>query len=184
MEGQILCQFIVDASFARGDVDDEAILPYLRQAVFAKVAGGDGIKNVVKAGDMFRKLCQGEGLVAFCLREGELGGISRGDEDLGAQSAKAIRNQASAAAKAENQAAALMQQGILVGECLQNGALCRGDGVKKGQGFVFHKVMTVDGALFTVATEFLRKNSAKDLLLFPKAPLELRNGNLEASLAV
>ena len=102
MKGQILCELIIDASPSRGNVDDEALLSYLRQAVFTEIAGGDGIKNIVKAYNVLCELSQGEGLVALGLREGELGGISRGDDDLGMQSAKPIRNQASAAAKAED----------------------------------------------------------------------------------
>ena len=124
------------------------------------------------------ELPQGEGLVAFCFREGELGGISRGDEDLGTQSAQPICNQTSAAPKAEDQAAALMKQGILVGECFQDGALSRRDGIEKGQGFILHEVMAVDGALLAVAAKLLGKNPAKNFLLFSKAPLELRDGNL------
>ena len=177
MEGQILCQFIIDAGSAGGDVDDEAFPAHLWQAVFAKVAGGDGIKKIVKAGDILCELPQGEGLIAFCFCKGELGRVFRGDEDLGTQSAQPICNQASAAPKAENQAAALMKQGILVGECFQDGALSRRDGIEKGQGFILHKVMAVDGSLLAVAAKFLWQNSAKNFLLFSKASLELRNGN-------
>ena len=98
-EGQIPGQLIVHAGPAGGDVDDETVLADLGQAFFAEMAGGNGIENIVEAGNVFRKLRKGEGLVA---------------PGHGVEAPESLGDQAAAPPEAKDEAVALVKEGFLV----------------------------------------------------------------------
>ena len=114
MEGQISGQLIVHARSAGGDVDDEAVLPDLWQAFFAEVAGGNGIENIVEAGNTLRKLREGKGLMSACHGHGQLRRIPDCHGDAGVESPKSLGDQAAAPPKAKDEAVALVKEGFLV----------------------------------------------------------------------
>ncbi len=59
-------------------------------------------------------------------------------------------------------------------QCLQDSALCGGDGIEQGDGLVAHKVITADFPLFAGSAERFRDDACKYLLMLVDAALDLR----------
>ena len=70
---------------------------------------------------------------------------------------------------------------FLVEQCFQNGALSSGNGVKKRQSFVPHKIITADFTLITMPPEIFRNHASENLLMLAQTALQLRQGNRRKS---
>ena len=78
------------------------------------MAGGNGIENIVEAGNVFRKLRKGEGLVAPGHGHGELRGIADCHGNAGVEAPESLGDQAAAPPEAKDEAVALVKEGFLV----------------------------------------------------------------------